>query len=442
MQSKVSLRRITRLVACLLLAAAILGCSAPGRAPSGPITLRVAYYPNIVDLKPLLEEYARAHPGLTIETFELTESNYPSMIDEIGKGALDVVRESPEILLGDIRKGNFEPLGGYIESGDWGKFLNDYYTGVWEGLVVDGQQYGVPASLDMYVTYVNRDIFERAGIEPPAAGWTIDDLVEKAAAVNQPDGQPGGDPPVVYGFGTYYLSPDPVIFTYLHDAAIVDDFSRPTQAFLDSEPTMEALRFYSSLVGEHQFSPTAGKLGIYFGYAGIPVAAMQGFCAMWFDLFSKRGVTMDSSGVMQKWDFNWQVLPLPRDAKEVSLGNVDGYYIPATSLHKREAHDLIRWLADQPKAVGSRFPARRSLVQDAWYRAQIGERMADAGNLAAENLVMMPNVYGRYGPQGVLKVLYDALRSMETGDDPTAVLQKAQSEAVAVIQKAQQVEEK
>ncbi|MHB9031685.1 MAG: ABC transporter substrate-binding protein [Anaerolineae bacterium] len=405
---------------------------------SGPVVLRISYYPEVVDLKPLLQIYMREHPGITIETFERDPSNFPSLLTEIQNGKMDIVRDYRSDMATQIRNGTFEPLEGYVESSDWGKIRGDYFNGTWEALQVNSQQYAIPASMDMYVAYANLDIFKNAGVEPPDESWTVDDLLTKANAVNQPEGAPGGNQPVAYGFGTFYMSVDPIIFTYLHGGAIVDSFDNPTVAYLDSPRTVEAVTFYTDLITKYKVSLKSSLIGAYFRSGGIASAEMQGYCALWFGLFSGRGASLDTGGILNKWPFTWKMLPLPQDEQAISMGDVDGYYIPVVSQYKHEALDLVRWLSDQPQAAGSRFPVRKSLAQDARFKTQVGDEPARIGALAAENLLTMPQFYGRRGSSS-LRIFFTAINGiLEKGDDPQSALENAQVTAMQQILAAQQ----
>lgn len=78
--------------------------------------------------------------------------------------------------------GMFEPItsivdGGYITPDDYPKALIDLYT-------LDGVSYGVPKDFDTIAVWYNKALFEKAGVELPEAGWTWDDLQEKATAIS------------------------------------------------------------------------------------------------------------------------------------------------------------------------------------------------------------------------------------------------------------------
>jgi multiple sugar transport system substrate-binding protein len=418
--------RIRTLLLVISLLIPLGGCVLQTQS-TGPTVLRIAYRPLVADLKPLIAAFERENPGITVEIFEATPTNFPSLSAELQAGTLDVLRDYRSTMATLVRTGAFEPLDGMLEAGDWGKVREDYFSGSWEGLQVDGKQYAVPAGLDPYVAYVNLDAFTAAGVQPPTTDWTVDDLLMLASQVNQPVGTPGETQGVVYGFGTSYLSADPIIFTYLHGGGIVDDFDHPTTVLIDDPKTIEATSWYANLILKYKVSPKTGIVSAYFRTGGITAAESQGFCAMWFGTFSSRGGP-DTA----KWPFKWQMLPLPRDAQSISVGDVDGYYIPANSKHQQEALKLIRYLSDQWQQSGVRFPVRKSLAANPRYQQLMGAEIARIGTLAANNLVVMPQFYGRGGGGQIFQDYFSALfQILETGADPQMQMAAAQKTADA-----------
>jgi len=361
----------------------------------------------------------------------LSDSTRPSLNSDLQAGKIDIVRDYRGSLYFQVRDGTFEPLDGMLESGDWGRFRDDYFAGAWEGLQVGGIQYGVPAGLEMYVAYANLSAFESAFVEPPNADWTLEDLLTYASQVNQPEGTPGEAAGVIYGFGTYYLSADPVILVYLHGGDLLDSYENPTTAYLNTPQTLRGVTYYTDLITKYHLSPRPALVGAYFRSGGMPAACAQGYCALWFGLFSQRGGGTNIYGVRESWEFDWKMLPLPRGERNISLGDVDGYYIAANSANKQQALKLVRYLADQWEASGVRFPVRKSHAADERYINQVGAQTAQIGALAAENLVILPQFYGRPGGF-LLGSFFNAIfRIIESKEDPQMALDAAQEEMTA-----------
>jgi multiple sugar transport system substrate-binding protein len=75
-----------------------------------------------------------------------------------------------------------EPLTGVVDAGDidpanYPQSLVDLYT-------VDDTVYGVPKDMDTIGVWINKELFERAGVAIPEAGWTWDDFQTTAAEIS------------------------------------------------------------------------------------------------------------------------------------------------------------------------------------------------------------------------------------------------------------------
>ena len=50
-----------------------------------------------------------------------------------------------------------------------------------------GKQVGIPAALNPYVVFYDPGKFKARGVTPPAAGWTVEDFMTSAMAMNNTD---------------------------------------------------------------------------------------------------------------------------------------------------------------------------------------------------------------------------------------------------------------
>ena len=78
------------------------------------------------------------------------------------------------------------------------EFLADYYPNILEAHSVDGKVYGAPLYVSPFVLFYNKDLFEKAGLDPENPPKTYDEMLEiapKLAALTTDDGNQ------VYPFG-------------------------------------------------------------------------------------------------------------------------------------------------------------------------------------------------------------------------------------------------
>jgi ABC-type glycerol-3-phosphate transport system substrate-binding protein len=72
-----------------------------------------------------------------------------------------------------VRENMLKPLDD-VQLGDWAGIRDDYFKGTWEGLSIQGQQWGIPAGLDMMVMYVNLDQAQALHVALPTANGPDD----------------------------------------------------------------------------------------------------------------------------------------------------------------------------------------------------------------------------------------------------------------------------
>lgn len=80
----------------------------------------------------------------------------------------------------------------------------DLVPGLLRFATVDGRLYGVPAGFTSQVIYYNKDMFDRAGLAYPQAGWRWEDLRALSQKLSRPAAK-------VYGYGLD-VAPDPYDF--------------------------------------------------------------------------------------------------------------------------------------------------------------------------------------------------------------------------------------
>lgn len=78
------------------------------------------------------------------------------------------------------------------------EFLDDFYPNVLDGHSIDGVPYGIPVYVSPYVLYYNKDLFEKAGLDPDSPPKTYDEMLEMAEKLSQLKTDDGNK---VYAFG-------------------------------------------------------------------------------------------------------------------------------------------------------------------------------------------------------------------------------------------------
>lgn len=362
----------------------LAGCAPGDIGPTpAPITLRFAYRQQQgVEIKALLNQFSEQHPWITVEPVEIVRTG-EDMRAYLANREIDLFRDSREALT-YIDQNLLKPLD-EMQITEWTDIREDYYQGAWEALAIAGQQWGVPAGLDIYVTYVNLDQTNALHVPVPGNDWTLYDFEEFVNRMNYPEGLPGSAAKL-YGFCTAPDSMDPVVFVYLHGGQIVDDLNTPSEARLDDPLTVEAAQWYADLFNRYNVAPNTQAIRQAYPRFGIYEAQVRGACAAWLGFYSARG----GRNAPIQWTIQWQMLPLPKDQLDYSMGEIDGYFVSAKSAHPKEALLLARFLSDYWEAAGNQLPPRQSLVTSKGYRQAVGEEIADIAASKAGKLIVVP----------------------------------------------------
>lgn len=361
------------------------GCApqmAMGPTPE-PVTLRLAYREHTRQLQPLIADFHEKYPWITVEVREV--QRFGNEIDLLMQtGELDIFVEGQRAL-SYAQEGLLKPLDD-IQLGEWAGIRKDYYKGAWEGLQVQGQQWGIPAGLDMMVVYINVEQARALSVQIPGQAWTRSDFLELATEMNHPQGLPHAANARLFGYCTTPQSIDPVVFIHLHGGGIVDDLSVPSQVTLDDPRTIEAVQWYADLYNIYQVAPEPEVIRTTFRQGGVMEAVVRGACGIWLGWYSSRG----GQDTPFEWSDEWAMLPLPRDRTTFGLGDIEGYYITKKCPHPTKALKLLRFLSDHQEASGQKLPPRKSLVNAQAYEQQVGEEVAEVARTFSNHIVLLP----------------------------------------------------
>ena len=421
------LTRFGRAVSLLALVTMLAGCGTalPTRAPPEPVTLRFGYYTNMAEYEPLAEMFHELHPHITVELVPAHNWGSSIALDILDSMDLDVIRwyssyPTPE------RQERLLPLDAMLETSETFP-RDDMYAGAMEALQIDGRQWAIPAGLDVSVVYCDPLWFQAAGITPPGADWTLDDLVVAADAVGDLDDS-------VYGLCT---TPDSDIFTFtrLLGGKIVDDQRSPTRPTLNTPANVDAIQWYANLRHEYGVVPDPVQFQRQFGGYGVAVegAVVKGVCGFWFSSYAERGGVLWGGGQL-KWGSGRVMLDLPRGYEGHSrLMWVDGYYILAQSQHPNEAWEWITFLLEHQEAAGQMMPPRLSQINSQAYAARVGENAVEiARNLPGDLIVVGAETNTNEAIDAIAEMYQEVAERAVRGElDGRAAIQNALDEAQA-----------
>jgi multiple sugar transport system substrate-binding protein len=215
-----------------------------------------------------LEDFQAAHPNVKIEALETPpEFDQQLLVDLAAGTAPHVWQQDASTLARLIDGGHVLDMRKCVELVPELN-LDRFFPSV---LAIheaeDGSIYDLPNDYTPMMIYYNPVAFEKAGVPPPTAGWTWDDLLEKAKLMTiDSEGRnatdPNFDPENVaqYGFRVRQFSFEWIYRVWENGGDVISPDGTTVSGYLDSPETIEAIKFHQSLLLEHHVSPPLATL--------------------------------------------------------------------------------------------------------------------------------------------------------------------------------------
>ena len=226
--------------------------------------------------------------------------------------------------------GMIEPITSEVESGaidpkNYPESLVSMYS-------LDDVQYGVPKDFDTIALWVNKALFEKAGVALPEADWTWDDFQKTGAELSQKLKEDGsyGAAAGMDGQTTYYNT-----IAQAGGSAISADGKK---SGYDTPEAQAGIQFWTDLI-KSGASPSMEQLAETTAdqwFLSGKLAMYQG--GDWF-----RGALVDTD--LEK---DVTVVPLPKGKVQATMIHGVSNVVAANSKNKAAAQALQVYLADKP----------------------------------------------------------------------------------------------
>jgi multiple sugar transport system substrate-binding protein len=269
--------------------------------------------------------------------------------------------------------------------------VDDFLPDVLDFYTLDGKTWGIPASINPYVIFYNKELFDQKGIPYPHPDWTWDDFLETASSLRDPGAG-------IYGYGsTNFYGPDSkylesFIYIYQHGGSLFDDYRRPDRLSYDDPRMIDALAWYTGLYTTHDVAPTEKEALDAFGGTAdntISQGIASGKIGMWGGAFSSK----DGNYFWPApWPFPIGILPPPHDEGPFYPAYSNTYVISSRSQYPEEAWLWIRFLCDQIDPDS--FPMRKSMLESKTFEIYAGSENVDTLRIMVENLEPTPLFIG------------------------------------------------
>lgn len=321
----------------------------------------------------MIEAFETENPTLHVEPVSLQEvlgmsavldTDVPEDAEARLAAAADVITTGASRAM--VAQGLIRDLGPFIEA-DRNFDANDFYSGALGTYQWSGGTWALPTLINYQLFFFDRDAFDQAGLDYPAAGWTWDDMVAAARQLTERSGEQ------VTRWGLVLENP---AYRLVESQAgeLVDYEADPPVPRYDEAAVVDAVRRYADLILEEQVTP-------YFEPGTEPEDALMsqeqtliqaGQAAMWIEadiMWFLRGQMGGNVGVA----------PFPEGLTPASVG---GVVMSAGTQQPEAAWRWMDYLSRQPLSlmtVGVKFlPARRSAAEASGYWDDLDPMLADA----------------------------------------------------------------
>lgn len=355
----------------------------------------------------LVDRYVAEHPGITIEVRDIPYGDfYRTVIQGAASGDLPDILQlnaSDTVSLADANV--VQDIGDRVDA--WGE-QDAYFPGVWDTTQANGSTYSLPFFADCYALYYNKDMFEAAGMEPPAT-W---DELETVAVELTGDG--------VYGLAASGIEgiegSTALLLRILAEGGTAED--------IDTDAGRTALTQFKALVDEGSMSQ--GMLT--WGETDVKNEFANGKAAMMIDSATDVGIVRDEAP-----DLNFGVVPMPKSTTEATFLAATNIAMSTATDHPEEVWEFLTYV-QQPDVLLEYLPDRNKVSP----REDIAEEVV-AGD--AERLVFAQELSNAWAPSAevapkaneVFTYIQQALQAAISG---TASVEQALSDAQRNIDSA------
>ena len=274
-----------------------------------------------------------------------------------------------------------------LMAGDEGFDAADYYAGTLEQYQWDGGTWGVPTTAGYSLIFYDKDLFDKAGVDYPEAGWTWDDFLATAQDLTLRDGREVTQ----WGFSYQYMGPFDLVQAKV--GPIFDLTSDPPTARLEDPEVIAAFQWVADLHDKYEVAP----------YAKPPESEED--AAAYEEMFRLMDEGKVAMWPEQSEAYQWRseernigVVPFPvgpENDRSSPMMNWGGSVlaVSAGTAHPQAAWEWIKFLTEQQGdnefAFGpggpTSLPARKSVAEASGVWDELDEELAEALRFAVEH---------------------------------------------------------
>jgi multiple sugar transport system substrate-binding protein len=389
--------------------------TAPASSATGTLTISNWGDPKDKEVySGAMTRFKAKYPNVTVNdnfTPITTWSEYINkLVTQVAAGkAPDIINVAIEGIRLGLDKKLFRPLDDYVKADPAGaKLTADVDKRLLDGLSYQGKLYFLPNTWNTMLIYYNTKMFQQAGLDKPADGWTWDDFLASAKKLTT-----GSGGSKVYGFALPWFNFGLTPWFYSNGTA---ELNADMSASNMTDPKMvEAVTFVRDLVTKEGVAPQPKGADPYQLFPAGK-AAMTGAGHWVVGDFAKAGFS------------DYDVVPWPQKTTKSSVYGVSGFGIYPGSKNTDLAWEYIKELAGPESqkgwvSIGAANPALRSAAESPEFQKFPANATAYYDAIEYAKPVQAPTVFNVLEPS-----VMRAMDSVMSGTDPAAALAKSGQE--------------
>jgi multiple sugar transport system substrate-binding protein len=306
LDQKPTRRRVMGLVGGIAGSSLLAACGGIGSQPSaggsgsklkGKISLSVwgAVYEDDLYTVHYIPEFQKQHPEVQVE-FIRPAGNYRQYLETAAAGgtAPDVMRQAAADAGHYVRNGMNRPLDDDVKRERFNR--DDFYPYHWPLVTWEGKTYGIPQDTNLQGAYVNRRLFQEAGLKLPDENYSFEQLVQDARRLTKVNAAGTQQYALVAGYGIGLFYP----LVYAQGGKVWKDDTK-SEILLTSDLFLRAAEFYKRNLVDPGYMPRPETLGERGGAVRM---FYNGEAAILFDGTHRAPFTLKEAP-----DLDWVAVP-------------------------------------------------------------------------------------------------------------------------------------
>ena len=304
--------------------------------PEPPEPVTITYFTfsaapdHLEDLDQMIQIFEASHPNIKVKVETASWDDYFTKLQTLiaGGAAPDVFELNYENFVSYAAKGVLLDMSAMAQADD--DFDQSiFYPRAYNAFNYNGLQLGLPATFSTVVLFYNKDMFDAAGLDYPAADWTWDDAV--AAASQLTDADAG-----VWGLYS------PVQFWEFYKKAAQNGCNffneDKTEATINTPECVETLETMISFIDEYRVMPSDAEMG------GVSDG----------DMFTAGNLAMTVTGIwmfaaFEGAPFEWDIQVEPGMQEQATHFFANAVSVFAATKHPQEAWEWAQFFTSAPE---------------------------------------------------------------------------------------------